>query len=1414
MGITVLGPLTVNGSGRLGPRDRIVLQALACRPGRPVSADELVDALWEDHPPASAAKNLQSCIVRLRKALGAGAITTSEHGYELTLPADEVDARTFEAEVLRARGLLAVGEADRVAYLLDRALQLWRGPAFVDLAEWEPARDEAARLEELRLEAEELRVEAHLRLGRPREVMATAQAMVRSAPLRERRWCLLAKAQYAAGSQGEALGTMRQLRRVLADQLGVDPGAEAEELERAILQQDASLPAATPTPASGRCPWLGLRSYDVDDADQFFGREIDVSACLDLLARTSMVAIVGPSGSGKSSIMRAGVLAALRRRGHPLVIVTPGHHPVQSLGALADDATSEVVLAVDQAEEAFTLCDDADERRAFWDAVVRAADVRPVVLSLRADRLGDVTEHALLRLRVERGLHLVGALDAAGLRQVVEGPARQAGLHVEPGLVDLLVREVGDDPGALPLLSHALVETWQRREGATLTVDGYLGSGGIHGAVARSAERLYARVEPERRHLLRDVVLRLISPGPAGEPVRTRVPRRQLATDADHAALVESLVAARLVTSDDGVVEITHEALARAWPRLRGWLDDDLEGQRILHHLSASAEAWDQLGRPASELYRGVRLGRALEWRAGTRSALTAVEQEFLSAAADAAADEEQAMVRTAHAQARLIRRLRLVLTGAVLLLVLALASGGLAAVQSQRAGESAQSALDAERRALARRSAANALVTEDIGLSNRLALAGVALDESTDTRSGLLGTLARHPNLYMSVPVSDGALPRYLEVSPDGRYVALLDEEHVVRLHDTGTGALLGREQSGRGDPRFGNTYGRLLAFSPDGRFLAVTSSSESVRPVQLLTVPELEPGPLLGGLRARGWRGIDVVFSERGNRVAALVGRYEHPRGREQQVEARALVWDPDRPRQHQTIPMSPGSAMSVALAPDGMSLYTSHPLQRHDLRSGRTRTLFEDDGHLMWRLQLLDGGRRMLAVDNGQPTLLTMGTGEVLAVFPGDFDDAYRLAPDERTVAVIGFALREVTIWSLERPQRQPVTLALDRGNPNTVAFAPDGGHLIAFGQGDPSLRQWDLTGDRQFLRRLPITSPPGAFGVMAPGGRHSVTLFDGQWQVTDHRTGSTSIIRDQGGYRHTYGAFHPTLPLFATATGPRVRVWDTRTGRPTGVALWTPDRSWVTELDWSPDARRLAVSTLSGRVSLHDGATLEPVGRAVVMEEPVSWVVTRPDGHSAVVLTGSADSTGSLTPPGTGWALVDFRDGQVVRQGELGMRFPTWLAVSPDGRTAVVAGGDDADATGNSGAPGSLQLIDLESGEPNGPPRPWAGGIRSQVAFSPDGTQLLATSGGGIAALWDVSTVSPLARIQVPDATVLSGAFEPDGRAVRLLDWSTGQVVVWELDFEEAVAFSCRVAGRDFTPEEWHEQFGDEPHRDLC
>ncbi|WP_310529380.1 BTAD domain-containing putative transcriptional regulator, partial [Nocardioides sp.] len=686
-----------------------MLTALAMFLGEAVSGDRLSDAVWGDVPPASSHKALQGCMVRLRKALGSEAIETTAQGYRLVLPAEEIDSRRFERMMTRSRELLELGEPERAAYLLAQALDLWRGRAFEEIESWDQAIVEASRLEELRLEAEELRVEACLRTGRHLAVLAEAEGMVRAAPMRERRWNLLALAQYQAGRQTEALRTLHRIKLLLANHMGLDPGPELEALEEAMLRHDPSLVAEGLLPTSGRCPYRGLRPYDVDDSESFFGRDDDVQTCLKVLNTCSVLAVVGPSGCGKSSLVRAGVAAALRRDARPVVVITPGEHPMQSLPPAPNHHTRSVLL-VDQTEEAFSLCDDETEREAFFAALIEWAEHRPLVLAMRADRLAEVAAHPGFARLLERGLHLLGAMSESGLRDAVEAPARQSGLLIEAGLVDLLVGEVEGAPGALPLLSHALMETWNRREGNVLTVAGYAATGGIRGAVAQSAERVYSGIDPGQRLLLRDLVLRLVTAGSEGAAVRSRVPRRLLSTDPDQARLIDLLVASRLVTSDAGVIEIAHEALAHAWPRLRAWLDDDIEGQRILHHLSVAADAWDSMGRPDSELYRGSRATQALQWKGIRGTTLTDTEVAFLEATERSEQSEQRAAAARSRAQGRVILRLRGVLAGAAVLLIAALIAGTLAVRQAHRADTNAAAAADAALAADARRVAARAL--------------------------------------------------------------------------------------------------------------------------------------------------------------------------------------------------------------------------------------------------------------------------------------------------------------------------------------------------------------------------------------------------------------------------------------------------------------------------------------------------------------------------------------------------------------------------------------------------------------------------------------------------------------------------------------------------------------------------------
>ena len=598
MGIAVLGPLEVDGQAHgLSPRDRVVLSALVVRTGEPVTADALAEALWGERPPPSWSKVVQGCVVRLRKRLGAGAIESGPFGYRLAVSDDELDVRLFEHLVRRGRAALDEYDPARASYLVAEALELWRGRALADVDEWEPARAEVGRLHELRMDAEELRVEAETESGHAHEVLGAAQALATEAPYRERRWALLAKALYQAGRQEEALGALQQARGMLVEELGLDPGPELVELEHRLLRQDPTLAPPAQHEVSADCPYRGLLPYGAEDADCFFGREADEAACLRRVRDAGVLAVVGPSGIGKSSLVRAGVVAALVRQGTRVLVTTPGTHPLDSLAGLT--APGRQTLVVDQAEEAVTVCTDLSERYGYFAVLATHVNAGgALVLSLRADHLGDLAPYRDIARVLENGLYLLGPMSDRGLRDAIEGPARRTGLRLEAGLVDLLVRDVEGEPAALPMLSHVLREIWQRREGQTLTVEGYRATGGIRYAVALSAEALYEAMNPSQRARLRQLLLRLVIPTEDGGAVRARVPLAKVAADDEQAHLLEQLVDARLVSIDGDSVQIAHQALVKVWPRLRGWLAEDVEGQHLLLHLVGAADAWD--GRTAS----------------------------------------------------------------------------------------------------------------------------------------------------------------------------------------------------------------------------------------------------------------------------------------------------------------------------------------------------------------------------------------------------------------------------------------------------------------------------------------------------------------------------------------------------------------------------------------------------------------------------------------------------------------------------------------------------------------------------------------------------------------------------------------------------------------------------------------------
>lgn len=440
-------------------------------------------------------------------------------------------------------------------------------------------------------------------------------------------------------------------------------------------------------PAPGESPYKGLQYFDTTDASLFFGRERLTAELVAYLRTHHFLAVVGASGSGKSSLVRAGVVPALQQ-GTPVLddvlppegsalwpihIITPKAHPLKELAAtltrddtshlaqaklmdeLAQDArvldlcasrllsgrvANRLLLVVDQFEELFTLCKDQTERKAFVDNLLTAAvedGVTTVVITLRADFYAHCFAFDNLRSALESYQKNIGPMNRDELCRAIEEPARQGGWAFEPGLVDLLLHDVGDEPGALPLLSHALLETWKRRRGRTLTLAGYVESGRVQGAIAQTAESVFTqKLTVEQQRIAKNIFLRLTELGEGAEDTRRRVQRAELMPHAESKATIEvvlkTLADARLVTTDKEEVEVAHEALIREWPQLRKWLAENRESLRMQRTVSEAAKSWAALRQDASALYSGLRLQQALAWQQENTVVLTPLEAAFLRA--------------------------------------------------------------------------------------------------------------------------------------------------------------------------------------------------------------------------------------------------------------------------------------------------------------------------------------------------------------------------------------------------------------------------------------------------------------------------------------------------------------------------------------------------------------------------------------------------------------------------------------------------------------------------------------------------------------------------------------------------------------------------------------------------------------
>jgi hypothetical protein len=426
-------------------------------------------------------------------------------------------------------------------------------------------------------------------------------------------------------------------------------------------------------PETGESPYMGLRYFDTADADLFYGREALTDELLRRVQTESFLAIVGASGSGKSSVARAGLIPAWKAATRGTVhVITPTARPLESLAAsltresesvtatstLMDDMQKDVrslrlyvkkmlsnsgattlLLDVDQFEEVFTLCKDLAGRKAFIENLLSLVDgehpAAQVILTLRADFYHQCAGYEGLRQALEKHQAYIGAMTRGELREAIIQPAEKNGWGFQPGLVDLILQDVGTEPGALPLLSHALLETWKRRQGRTLSLQGYHEAGGVKKAITQTAESVYDNFSTEEQTIARGIFLRLTELGEGVQDTRRRVKLDELVQTRQQEAVVkvlQTLTSARLVTTEEDSAEVAHEALIREWGTLRKWLDEDRESLSLHRHLTETAQEWQRRGREASELYRGTRLRLLQDWLKEHHDSLSPLEAEFLKA--------------------------------------------------------------------------------------------------------------------------------------------------------------------------------------------------------------------------------------------------------------------------------------------------------------------------------------------------------------------------------------------------------------------------------------------------------------------------------------------------------------------------------------------------------------------------------------------------------------------------------------------------------------------------------------------------------------------------------------------------------------------------------------------------------------